>query len=46
MVTHNLEMAAESDRVVRLAAGRVADPPTLVNVAGPASDVEALPLRP
>jgi len=46
MVTHNLEMAAESDRVVRLVAGRVADPPTLVNVAGPAADVEALPVRP
>jgi lipoprotein-releasing system ATP-binding protein len=33
MVTHNLEMAAESDRVVRMVAGRFDDPPTLVNVA-------------
>jgi lipoprotein-releasing system ATP-binding protein len=46
MVTHNLEMAAESDRVVRMAAGRIDDPPTLVNVAGSASDAEALPARP
>jgi lipoprotein-releasing system ATP-binding protein len=35
MVTHNLEMAAESDRVVRMVAGRIDDSPTLVNVAGP-----------
>jgi lipoprotein-releasing system ATP-binding protein len=46
MVTHNLEMAAESDRVVRMAAGRIDDPPTLVNVAGPSPDTEALPARP
>ena len=46
MVTHNLEMAAESDRVVRMAAGRFDEPPTLVTVAGPASNAEVLPVRP